>query len=160
VLAAFDYAADRIRAVSLAHEQLAPRSHGEAINLAEYLRALCISIRRQVENVDLDITADEIDMPIERAIALGLILNEAVTNCLKHAFGERKGHITVRLQTGIGFGEARLSIADDGRGMTDPKPGGSGLKLMTALARQIAGNVERRSSDQGTTVSVQFPIIS
>jgi two-component sensor histidine kinase len=159
-LAALDYTAERIRAVSLAHEQLAPRAGGEAINLAEYLRALCISIKSQVETVEIDIAADEVHMPIERAIALGLILNEAATNALKHAFGDGDGHISVKLQTGVGFGEARLTIADNGRGMKDPSASGSGLKLIGALARQISAKVERKSSDKGTAVSVQFPVIS
>lgn len=160
VLAALDHTADRIRAVSLAHEQLAPRAGSEAINLADYLRALCISIKRQVEGVEIDVAADEIHMPIERAIALGLILNEAATNSLKHAFGEGGGHISVKLQTGIGFGEARLTIADNGRGMKDASAKGSGLKLIGALAKQIAADVERTSSDKGMVVAVQFPVIS
>jgi two-component sensor histidine kinase len=160
VLAALDHTAERIRAVSLAHEQLAPRAGSEAISLAEYLRALCASIKRQVENVEIDITADEVHMPIERAIALGLILNEAATNSLKHAFGEEAGHISVKLQAGIGFGEARLTVADNGRGMKDAKSSGSGLKLIGALARQIAAKVERESSDKGTIIAVQFPVIA
>jgi two-component sensor histidine kinase len=159
-LAALDHAAERIRAVSLAHEQLAPRNASEAINLADYLRALCISIKHQVENVEIDVAADEVHMPIERGIALGLILNEAATNSLKHAFGDSGGHISVKLQAGVGFGEARLTIADDGRGMALPESGGSGLKLIAALARQIAAKVERTSSDKGTAVTVQFPVIS
>jgi|UPI0004842602 two-component sensor histidine kinase len=155
-----DHTAERIRAVSLAHEQLAPRAGSEAINLADYLRALCLSIKRQVDGIEFDVAADEIHMPIERAIALGLILNEAATNCLKHAFDDSGGTITVRLQTGVGFGEARLTIADNGKGMTEADTKGSGLKLIAALARQIAATVERKSSSKGTTVSVQFPVIS
>jgi two-component sensor histidine kinase len=160
VLAVLDHTIERIRAVALAHEQLAPRAGAEAINLADYLRALGISIRSQVDGVEVDIAADEVHMPIERAIALGLILNEAATNCLKHAFDEGGGRISIRLQTGVGYGEARLIVADNGRGMTDSENKGSGLKLIEALARQIAATVERKSSKRGTTVSVQFPVIS
>jgi two-component sensor histidine kinase len=161
VQAVLNHTAERIRAVSLAHEQLAPRAGGEAINLADYLRVLCVSIKRQVEDVEIDYTADEIHMPIERAIALGLILNEAATNCLKHAFGDDGGMISVKLQTGIGFGEARLIVADNGKGMAEADTGGgSGLRLIEALAKQIAATVERKSSNGGTSVSVQFPVIS
>jgi len=155
-----DHTAERIRAVALAHEQLAPRAGGEAINLAEYLRALCVSIKRQAENIDVDLSADEVHMPIERAIALGLIVNEAATNSLKHAFGDEGGMISVGLQSGIGFGEARLTVADNGRGIVEAAAGGSGLKLINALARQISAKVERKSSNKGTTISVQFPVIS
>jgi two-component system, sensor histidine kinase PdtaS len=157
---ALDHTADRIRAISLAHEQLAPRAGSENINLADYIRALCTSIKRQVEGVDIDVAADEIHMPIDRAVALGLILNEAATNCLKHAFDDTGGNISVKLQTGIGFGEARLVVSDNGRGIKEAQASGSGLNLIEALARQIAATVERKSSDKGTTVSVQFPVIS
>jgi two-component sensor histidine kinase len=160
VQAALNHTAERIRAVSLAHEQLAPRAGGEAINLADYLRALCASIKQQVDNIEIDIVADEVHMPIERTIALGLIMNEAATNSLKHAFGDDGGTISVKLQTGIGFGEARLIISDNGKGMPEAETHGSGLKLIEALAKQIAATVERKSSSKGTTVSVQFPVIS
>jgi two-component sensor histidine kinase len=160
VRTALDHTVERIRAVSLAHEQLAPRAGGEAINLADYLRALCISIKKQTEGVDVDIVADDVHMPIERAIALGLILNEAATNCLKHAFDEDGGTISVKLQSGIGFGEARLIISDNGRGIGAEPSSGSGLKLIEALARQIAAKVDRSGSSRGTTITVQFPVIS
>jgi len=157
--AALDQTAERIRAVALAHDQLAPRAGRADVNLADYLRALCASINRQIENIEIDFSADEIHMPIERAIAVGLILNEAVTNSVKHAFGEAGGAITVRLQSGIGIGEARLTIADNGGGIKAEVPG-SGSKLLSALARQIAGTVERTSTTTGTAVIAQFPVIS
>jgi two-component sensor histidine kinase len=158
--AVLDHTVERIRAVSLAHEQLSPRAGSEAINLADYLRALCVSIKNQVDGVDVDIKADEVHMPIERAIALGLILNEAATNCLKHAFDQEGGTISIKLQAGIGFGEALLTIADNGTGTKNTESGGSGLKLIEALARQIGATVDRKSSKRGTTVTVQFPVVS
>ncbi len=51
-------------------------------------------------------------------------------------------------------------MADNGRGIQNPRPGGSGQKLMAALARQIGGEIEQDSSDKGTTTSVTFPVIA
>lgn len=95
-----------------------------------------------------------------RTIPLCFILNEAATNSLKYVFGDGEGHIGVKLRAGIGFGETLLTIADNGSGIKDSTDGGSGLKVIGALARQIAAKVERTSSGNGTTVSVQFPVIA
>ena len=66
----------------------------------------------------------------------------------------------MRLTAGVGYGEARLTVADNGRGIKNPRPGGSGLRLINSLARQLGGDVEQASSDQGTTTSVTFPVIA
>jgi two-component sensor histidine kinase len=87
-------------------------------------------------------------------------LNEAVTNSVKHAFGEEGGRVSVKLSAGVGYGEARLVVADNGRGINNPRPGGSGLRLIGSLARQIGGELEQASSDQGTTTTVVFPVIA
>ncbi|OYW99005.1 MAG: hypothetical protein B7Z15_21525, partial [Rhizobiales bacterium 32-66-8] len=159
-LRALDHIANRINAISLAHDQLAPRQDAQAVDVAGYPRALCASIGQQVENVAVEIEADEVELSIERAVPLGLILNEAATNSAKHAFAERGGRIVVRLQAGIGFGEGRLTITDDGHGFEQRPSSGSGLKLIDSLARQIGGQVLTESSKSGTSTAVTFPIIS
>ncbi len=63
-------------------------------------------------------------------------------------------------KAGIGYGEARLTVADNGRGPGNPRPGGSGLKLVASLARQIGGEIEQESSKHGTSISVTFPVMS
>ena len=160
-LRALDHVASRINAISLAHDQLAPREEGQIVKLPDYLRALCLSIKQQAEGVDIDVQADEMELSIDRAVPLGLILNEAATNSLKHAFGpDAGGRISVKLVAGVGYGEGRLTVSDNGRGITGPNPTGSGLKLIAALARQIGGRVEQESSDRGTTTSLIFPVMS
>ena len=100
------------------------------------------------------------ELSIDRAVPLGLILNEAATNSLKHAFGpDAGGKISVKLVAGVGYGEGRLTVSDNGRGITAPNPKGSGLKLIAALARQI-GRVDQDSSDRGTTTSLIFPVMT
>ena len=155
-----DHVANRINAISLAHDQLSPREDLHAVEVAGYLRALCASIEQQVEGIAIELEADEIDLAIDRAVPLGLILNEAVTNAVKHAFGDEGGRIAIRLTGGIGYGEARLTVTDNGHGIRNPRPGGSGLRLIHALARQIGGAIDQTSSGQGTTMSVTFPVIT
>jgi two-component sensor histidine kinase len=155
-----EHVANRVNAISLAHDQLSPGQDLRAVNVANYLRALCASLQAQVENATIEINADEVELAMERAVPLGLILNEAVMNSVKHAFGTGTGSINVSLQSGVGYGEARLTVADDGYGVRNPRPGGSGQKLIQALSRQIGGTVEQLSSDKGTTVTVVFPVIA
>jgi two-component system, sensor histidine kinase PdtaS len=157
---ALDHVASRINAISLAHDQLAPRHDGQVVKLSNYLRVLCQSIRQQAEGVELDVEADDLELAIDRAVPVGLILNEIATNSIKHAFGENGGRISVRLVAGVGYGEARLTVADNGRGFETPRQGGSGLKLIQSLARQIGGSLVQESSDKGTKTSLTFPMIT
>jgi two-component sensor histidine kinase len=158
---ALDHIASRINAISLAHDQLAPREEGQIVNLSDYLRALCLSIKQQAEGIEVDVQADELELSIDRAVPLGLILNEIATNSIKHAFGpDGGGQISVKLMAGVGYGEARLSVADNGRGIKKDNPKGTGLKLVAALARQIGGTIDQDSSKEGTSTCLTFPVIT
>jgi two-component sensor histidine kinase len=157
---ALDHVASRINAISLAHDQLAPRQDGQIVRLSDYIRALCSSIRQQTESIEIDVECDELELSIDRAVPLGLFLNETATNSIKHAFGSEGGRISVSLKGGVGYGEARLTLSDNGRGIRDSIQGGSGIKLIASLARQIGGTFEQQSSDSGTTTSLHFPLIT
>lgn len=154
---ALDHVANRINAISLAHDQLAPRVGTQVVKLSDYLRALCSSIKQQVDGIEIDVEVDELELTIDRAVPLGLILNEAAMNSIKHAFGPEGGRISVKLEAGVGYGEGRLTVLDNGRGMRSSHSGGSGLKLIASLARQIGGIIEQTSSEQGTTTRLTFP---
>lgn len=157
---ALDHVASRINAISLAHDQLASRHEGKTVKLSDYIRALCSAIRQQIDAVEIEVESDELELSIDRALPVGLILNEAAMNSIKHAFGPDAGKIRVRLVGGIGFGEARLTVSDNGRGIRHPSEHGSGLKLIASLARQIGGTMEQESSDSGTTTTLTFPLIN
>lgn len=157
---ALAHVVNRISAISLAHDQLAAGQATHAVDLSDYLGALCASIEQQIEDVIIEVQAEKVELTIERAVPLGLIVNETVTNSVKHAFGEKGGRVTVKLETGVGLGEARLIVSDNGRGIDKPRPGGSGLKLVASLARQIGAELEQQSSPGGTTTTVTFPVIA
>src|SRR4030088_3576726 len=93
-----------------------------------------------------------------RALPNGFIVNELVTNALKYAFpGEAKGTVMVTLKRVRG--ELRLMVADDGQGL-DPRRADSRLggRLVDGFARQLGGQVERKSDSQGTTVHLILPL--
>ena len=158
---ALDHVASRINAISLAHDQLAHRNDGRIVRLSDYIQALCNSIRQQAEGIEINVACDELELSIDRAVPVGLILNEAATNSIKHAFGSDGGSITVKLTGGVGYGEASLIVSDNGRGIEEPGKGsGSGLRLIASLARQIGGTVDQESSSTGTTTSLRFPLLT
>ena len=149
--------ADNVMAMSLAHDQLSPTREGEEVDLRTYLEALVTSIQKPYETVTLEVEAEDMAVTIDQAVPLGLVVNEAVTNAVKHAFEpEQGGAIRIVLRP-HDTAEARLSIADNGRGMQAREGRGSGLQLMEALARQVRGRFGRDSSQGGTTVCLTFP---
>jgi two-component sensor histidine kinase len=149
--------AERIMAVSLANDQLRPGQANQAVSISTYLRALCTSLDSQRDGVSISVKADEITMPSDRAVPVGLIVNELVTNSLKYAFDEREGGaVMVELSVGEGGGRTMLVVSDNGRGFDPEKASGSGLRLIRSLARQIAGHVEQETSPQGTVTRVTF----
>jgi two-component sensor histidine kinase len=94
---ALDHVTNRISAISLAHDQLAPREGGQTVNLSNYIQAICHSLTQQTDDVRIEVETDELELAIERAVLVGLILNEVATNSIKYAFGSEGGAIQVKL---------------------------------------------------------------
>ncbi len=100
---------------------------------------------------------DSEPLPADRAIPLGLIVNELVTNAVKYAFpSETSGTVLVTLKRGPG--ELHLTVADDGKGI-DPRRADSGVggRLVEAFSQQLGGQLERKSGTQGTVVRLTLP---
>lgn len=148
---------ERIMAVSLGNDQLAPNQSRQTVSMPAYLRAICTGLSSQREDVSVMVKADEISLPSERAVPVGLIVNELVTNSLKYAFDKRKGgSVLVELSAGAGGGRALLEVTDDGSGIADGAPAGTGTRLLQSLVRQVAGEIEQTSSAKGTKTSIIF----
>jgi len=148
--------AERIMAVSLANDQLSPH-RSERVAMPGYLRAICTGLASQRDDVSVTVKADDISLPSERAVPVGLIVNELVTNSLKYAFKDGSGgSVSVELSAGVGEGRARLEIKDDGTGISDGAKAGTGTRLLQSLVRQIAGEMEQTSSGDGTTTTIVF----
>jgi two-component sensor histidine kinase len=97
-------------------------------------------------------------LSIEQSVPLGLIVNELVTNALKHAFpGNRSGTILVVLEKEAP-GRLALTVEDDGVGLRDQyQENGTGQGLVALLAKQLGGSMESKSSGQGASFRVAFP---
>jgi two-component sensor histidine kinase len=153
--------AERIQAISTASQQLAINSADlEAVRLDDHLCGLVAQIERGLsrEEIHVDCDVDDVTASPEKATSISIIVNELVTNAIKHAFnGEGSGHVCV---TGRSGSEFELIVADDGRGMESLKRGergGLGTKLVESFARQLGATHQVTSSDEGTTHRLLIP---
>ena len=160
--AALERVSHRITALGHLYSRLSKADTVEAVDAATYLDELCRDLIASV-NKEGDtpiVLKTEIEselLPTDRAIPIGLIVNELVTNAIKYAFpGEAKGTVIVALKRTRG--ELRLTVADDGQGLL-PRRADSGLggRLVDGFAQQLGGQVERKSDSQGTTVHLILP---
>jgi two-component system, sensor histidine kinase PdtaS len=156
----------RIQTIALIHESMYQSEDLVSLPLSKDIRSLAASVVR-VSNkppgdVALEIdTPDEITLDVDRAIPCGLILNELMTNALKHAFpGGRTGKLRVVLRRD-GEAHVALIVEDDGIGMPvdaeKPARDSMGFRLVHAFADQLGGEVRVKRS-AGTSVGVYFPL--
>jgi two-component sensor histidine kinase len=161
--AALERVSHRITALGQLYSTLSKADTVEDVDAATYLDELCRDLIESVHKegdtsiaLKTDIASEL--LPTDRAIAIGLIVNELVTNAVKYAFpGGTKGTVMVTLKRLPE--QLRLTVADDGQGL-NPKRADSGLggRLVDGFAQQLGGQVERRSGSQGTTVHLILPL--
>ncbi|MEI6235171.1 MAG: amino acid permease [Planctomycetota bacterium] len=141
----------RIRSMALLHESLYRTGIFASIDLASYLKELATQAFRShaVQNglVRLDLKLASVTVCMDQAAPCGLIVNELITNCLKHGFSEGKsGDITVSLQPVDGSATFRLCVSDTGTGLPsdfETKRNSSlGLQLVSDLSRQLGSSLE------------------
>jgi two-component sensor histidine kinase len=148
--------------MALIHEQLYEASDYAQIPFHRYAASLAQSIastnERAPGRVRLALDLQQVSLPVDRAIPCGLLLNELVTNALKHAFpDERRGTLRVALHP-LDGGRMRLVVADDGVGMPPGKDlrrhGSVGSQIIVALCDQLGAELSVESSTAGTQISV------
>ena len=122
----------------------------DEVDMGAYLRSLCDKITYAADlsarGITLNATTTEcLMMPLDRAVRLAVAVNELVTNAAKHAFPNRtSGKITIQLiAQNTDGGPPVMSIADDGCGFTDPRPGGASLTFAMQFIHQASGVLER-----------------
>jgi PAS domain S-box-containing protein len=162
-LRAFRDSQNRVRAMALIHERLYQSQGLAKMDFGAYLRGLMDHLFRayglEPDALQLTHEVGAETVSADAAVPIGLILNELVSNSLKHAFRDgRKGKISVGLERGTD-GSWELSVADDGPGLP---PGLDfratetlGLQLVCILVRQIGGGIERLPGP-GTGFKVTF----
>jgi two-component sensor histidine kinase len=154
----------RVDAIALIHEKLYQSTDFSSVPFASYSRGLVTTISQATglsfERVAVELSIDELALPVAQAIPCGLIINELVTNAIKHAFpGHRTGTIRVALAR-LDANTLRLEVTDDGIGMAEFIPTAEresiGLHLVVSLADQLNGKLQV-ATERGVAVTLEFP---
>jgi len=160
VLEAIESAIGRVESYAKAHQFLYRDFDGSGmLQMREYLSNLCRSLSDTMSTetqIEFECKVEKANLPRDRAIAVGLLVNEIATNSVKHAFkGRKTGNILVsfsNLEDGY-----RLIISDDGQGMSGPaRPGSLGLRLVEGLAVQAKAEMELNTNAEGTCYSFEL----
>ncbi|WP_439630915.1 PAS domain-containing sensor histidine kinase [Gemmata sp.] len=152
----------RVKSMALIHERLYRSQDMARVDLGEYVRQLANDLHRTYrmsEGIRLDLDVDVPALDIDVAIPCGLLLNELISNCFKHAFaGAAEGCLRVALHRDGGANV--LTVADDGAGFpagTDFRNTASfGLQLVNTMVDQLGGGIAL-ATGRGTTFTVRFP---
>jgi two-component sensor histidine kinase len=163
VLQALHQGRSRIRSMALLHQILYRSDDLTRIDFAAYVRQLstqlCQSYHTQSCPVAVEVVADEVSLNIETAVPCGLILNELVSNALKHGFVDgRSGQIVIHLKAQDN-NRIHLTVSDNGVGLPttfDYRQSPSlGLQLVNNLVEQLEGDLIV-SNHQGTSITITF----
>jgi two-component sensor histidine kinase len=148
---------DRVLAIGLAHDQLTFQKSASTVEMHDYLRALCANINPHRPQIAIEVDVDVAGIPLDRAVPIGLIVNELVTNSVKYAFDDEGGIINVMFRVNTTIGEGEVSVRDNGRGMGPARKDGLGLELAQSLADQLGGRLTTPEVPKGTLTILTFP---
>lgn len=158
----FDRLSGRVNSLALLYDALAANGLEETVDLGVYLSQVASSVMQAhaVEGIRFDLKVDTWPVSINVAMPAGLVVNELLTNALKHAFTDSGGTIT--LHSLIDEHGCRVTIADDGvglpEGVTWPKSGKLGAAIAQSLRRNAQADfVVTSAPGQGVQVAIFFP---
>lgn len=152
---------NRVQSMGILHQKLYQSEHLAFIEMKQYFQNLSENILdayNASSRVTIDCPMTELELDVDTAVPVGLIVNELLSNALKYAFPKgQTGRVQLTLEA-IGNDMLRLCIADNGIGKSlNGKAQGSGFgtQLVELLTRQLEGTLFQEV-DNGTTISVQF----
>lgn len=150
----------RVHAIAAVHEKLDGAHLAGEVDFAEYLRSVAGGLVRAFAGNGVTITtaAPRVSLPLDRAVPCGLLVNELLTNALKHAFVGRAGG-DVRVEVAEDGDVVTVTVADDGVGLASgievDRPRSVGFGLVKTLVRQLGGTMTI-AREGGTRISVGF----
>jgi len=153
---------NRVQSIALIHDQLFKTDKTTEIDLKSYItelvQSLDYSINRGNHKVKIDCIVDNLFLDVSQAVPVGIILNELVTNSLKHAFPEnRTGAIVIMVKQTAH--EVEMRVSDNGIGLpvdfNMTKTDSLGLTLIKGLTNQLKGTLQLDTRG-GVTVTIKF----
>lgn len=155
----------RIEAVAHVHRRLYTSGDMSTVAMDEYLEGLISELSKSVGpgagSPTLTLKARPMAVSTDQAVSIGVIVTELVTNAVKYAYGPGEaGEIRVILEPDPENGRALLTVEDDGPGLGDAKPKGTGLggKIVTAMASGLRSRVEYDPAHPGVRALLAFDL--
>ncbi len=155
----------RIEAVAHVHRRLYTSGNMESVEMDAYLEGLvdelCKSLGPDGSAPNITLQAASIWVPTDQAVSLGVVVTELVTNAVKYAYGPGQGgEIRVILQPDATGKRAILTVEDDGPGLGEGTPKGTGLggKIITAMASGLRSVVEFDGAHKGVRARLAFDL--
>ena len=152
---------NRVKSMAMVHEKLSKSHNLARINLAEYVKSLIDKLFQfynvRPDRIALNFDVDKIMIGVDTAVSCGFVINELVSNSIKHAFpGGRKGEINIEFHS-EGEKGFRMVIRDNGIGFKkdQTKSNTLGLQLVNAVVEHIDGSIKLDSSG-GTRLEISF----
>jgi PAS domain S-box-containing protein len=161
----------RVEALSSVHRRLYMSTESGYVNISDVIRDIANDLAQPIQEIELklEMHLESVVIPAEMATPIGLIVNELITNAIKHAFkGREKG--TISLSVTLNAQKLHLVIADDGVGMMPKNASISkkdaeykshqsfGQKLISALSRQLHAVIDTSSSSAGMRYELTIPV--
>jgi two-component sensor histidine kinase len=154
---------NRVMSISMVHERLYKKENLSKINLKQYLSELVQELIKSfpvhISQIKVVEDLEKIELELTKAVPVGLIINEALTNSLKHAFNSNSNNPIITIKMQIIYDRIHLSLKDNGLGFNDianRKDTSLGLSLIESLCDQIDAQVVFKN-DGGACVSIVFP---
>ncbi len=149
----------RIQSMAMLHEALYQSTDLERISPKDYIHKLATQILETYgiapKQINLNVNVEDVDFTIDTAIPCGLIINELMTNSLKHAFHDtNRGEIAILLHSRP-ENELELVIEDSGQGMDFNGIRTLGLNLVGAFVKRLRGQMSMNNRD-GTEFRIVF----
>jgi two-component sensor histidine kinase len=155
---------NRVMSIAMVHQRLYKKDNLCKINLKQYLSELVQELIKsfpiQSHQIQIEEELEKIEIEITKAVPIGLIVNEALTNSLKHAFNSSHEKPTIKIRMQLIYDRIQICILDNGVGfqeINNRKDTSLGLSLIESLSDQIDAQVTFKN-EIGACVSIVFPI--
>jgi len=151
---------NRVYSMALLHQNLYSSEDLAHLDFNQYIEDLCNHLKNiYIQDTEIDIDISNIDFEINTAIPCGLIIDELVTNSLKHAFLKKKNNkINISLSKLGNY--YQLTVNDNGVGLPEDmdfrKEQSLGMELVVTLSKQLGGEITMENDD-GATFRIKFP---
>lgn len=150
----------RVEALGTVHRRLYQSNNIRQFDIADFARDLATDLMRGSgrKGIRLHFDVESVEIPAEKASPVALMMNELITNALKHAFpNNRSGRLSISLIPDVGY--LTIKVADDGVGMPVQvvETRSFGKRLIGTLCRQLRASIVWQANNPGTTVIIRLP---